>query len=190
MDYQNEKMILLHLLKFIQALGLFLLPVWDSGIMSDLYLERHSLLLLPTIPAMSDHGIEEIHPFNLQQWWLLDKPQSTGYSKKLLYQMTCRKPGMPPRCLINSKSLARVLSSLPATSAHRIQRLHKPQLLFWSMDRACTHISLCLLFSEGSGCIFHQYVLQNRLIVQQKREGKWRHVMKTKRIIPLVLLMC
>lgn len=64
-------------------------------------LERHSLLSLPTIPTTSDYVREEIHPFNLQHWWLLDKPQSTGYSKKLLYQMTCRKPGMPPRCLIN-----------------------------------------------------------------------------------------
>lgn len=96
-------------------------------------------------------------------------------SETLLYQMTCRKPGMPPRCLIKHdsalyKSLDRVQSSLPTTSAQRIQRLPKPQLLFSSTNKICTCISLCLLFCEGY--VFHHCVLKNRLTVQQDRRNE------------------
>lgn len=46
-----------------------------------------------------------MNPFNLWQPWLLGTVianlKALGRSKKLLYQMTCRKPGLPPRCLIN-----------------------------------------------------------------------------------------
>lgn len=46
-----------------------------------------------------------MNSFNLRQPWLLGTVianlKALVRSKKLLYQMTCRKPGLPPRCLIN-----------------------------------------------------------------------------------------
>lgn len=49
--------------------------------------------------------MEEVNSFNLRQPWLLGAVianlKALVRSKKLLYQMTWRKPGLPPRCLIN-----------------------------------------------------------------------------------------
>lgn len=182
MDYQNEKMVQLWLLGaytstwFISLVCAHVLRS-QSGTLAQWRISQLKRRPPPSLPTILTTSATSWRKFILLACGS-DGSQTNLkalVSETLLYQMTCRKPGMPPRCLIKHdsalyKSLDRVQSSLPTTSAQRIQRLPKPQLLFSSTNKICTCISLCLLFCEVY--VFHHYVLKNRLTVQQDRQNE------------------